>query len=262
MSAVSAPAIILVAPQLAENIGAVARAMLNCGLTDLRLVRPRPTLPHPRAIAAAAGADVVLEKAKIFSETKDALADLHYVLATTARPREGVKTVVTMREAAGEVHARTARHERSGFLFGPERTGLENDDVSLADAIACVPLNNDFSSLNLAQAVLLAAYEWRMAADDTPARELAKGKAETATKEDVVGFFERLEAELDACGFLRNTEMRPTMVRNIRNIFHRAGLMAHEVRTLQGIVTGLTERPHMASAKRKPGSRSRGSRLE
>lgn len=256
-----APVIVLVAPQLAENIGATARAMLNCGLTELRIVRPRPTLPHPRAIAAAAGADVVLEKAKIFEETKDAVADLHYLFATTARPREGVKTVLTMREAAGEVHARAAKNERCGFLFGPERTGLENDDVSLADAISTVPLNKDFSSLNLGQAVLLAAYEWRMASDATPARSLALGKAETARREDVIGFFDRLEAELDACGFLRNTEMRPTMVRNIRNIFHRAGLMAHEVRTLQGIVTGLTERPHIASVKpaklRGPGTKGR-----
>ncbi len=261
MTAASAPAIILVAPQLAENIGAAARAMLNCGLTDLRLVRPRPSWPHPRAIAAAAGADIVLERAKIFDETKHAIADLHYVYATTARPREGVKTVVTARAAAGEIHERAAKRERSGLLFGPERTGLENDDVSLADAIVSVPLNRDFSSLNLAQAVLLNAYEWRMAADSTPSHALARGKAESATKEDVVGFFERLEAELDACGFLRNTDMRPTMVRNIRNIFHRAGLMAHEVRTLQGIVTGLTERPHAASIEppeeRKTGSRRR-----
>ena len=261
-----APVIVLVAPQLAENIGATARAMLNCGLTELRIVRPRPALPHPRAIAAAAGADAVLEKAKIFAETRDALADLHYVYATTARPREGVKTVITMREAGREVHERAAKRERCGFLFGPERTGLENDDVSLADAIVTVPLNRDFSSLNLGQAVLLAAYEWRMAGDTTPARSLALGKAETARREDVIGFFDRLEAELDACGFLRNPEMRPTMVRNIRNIFHRAGLMAHEVRTLQGIVTGLTERPHIASAKpakaRGPGTKGRKRRSD
>lgn len=261
-----APAIVLVAPQLAENIGATARAMLNCGLTDLRLVRPRPSWPHPRAVAAAAGADIVLERARIFDETRDAIADLHYLYATTARPREGVKTVVTAREAGREVHERAARCERSGFLFGPERTGLENEDVSLADAIVTVPLNREFSSLNLGQAVLLVAYEWRMEGDATPARTMAIGKAETALREDVVAFFERLEAELDACGFLRNTEMRPTMVRNIRNIFHRAGLMAHEVRTLQGIVTGLTEKPHVASARqhegRGPGVKGRRRRSE
>lgn len=253
-----APAVILVRPQLAENIGSAARAMLNCGLTDLRLVRPRPSWPHPRAVAASAGADAVLEGAKIFATTAEAIADLHYVYATTARPREGVKAMVTARAAAAEVHERTTRRERSGFLFGPERTGLENEDVSLADAILSVPVNPEFSSLNLAQAVLLAAYEWRQAAEAAPPRVLLKGKAEAATKEDIVGFFERLEAELDACGFLRNTEMRPTMVRNIRNIFNRAGLMAHEVRTLQGILTGLTQRPHAPRAAKTPAPRRRG----
>lgn len=247
-----APAVILVRPQLAENIGSAARAMLNCGLTDLRLVKPRPSWPHPRAIAAAAGADAVLDGARVFATTAEAIADLHYVYATTARPREGVKPMVSAHAAAAEVHERAARRERSGFLFGPERTGLENDEVSLADAMLRVPVNPEFSSLNLAQAVLLAAYEWRQAGEDAPPRVLLKGKAEAATKADIVGFFARLEAELDACGFLRNPEMRPTMVRNIRNIFHRAGLMAHEVRTLQGIVTGLTQRPHAPRSTPKP----------
>lgn len=247
-----APAVILVRPQLAENIGTTARAMLNCGLTDLRLVKPRPAWPHPRAVAAAAGADAVLENAKIFSTTAEAIADLHYVYATTARPREGVKPMVAARAAAAEIHERVAKRERSGFLFGPERTGLENDDVSLADAMLGVPVNPEFSSLNLAQAVLIAAYEWRQAAETAPPRVLLKGKAEAAAKEDIVGFFTRLEAELDACGFLRNAEMRPTMIRNIRNIFHRAGLMAHEVRTLQGILTGLTQRPHAPRGAPKP----------
>lgn len=253
----SAPAIILVAPQLAENIGTAARAMLNCGLTDLRLVRPRPSWPHPRAVAAAAGADAVLDNARIFETTAEAIADLHYVYATTARPRELVKEVVTPRIAGADTLARLEQGERTGYLFGPERTGLENDDVSLADAVVTVPLNKDFSSLNLAQGVLVVAYEWRMAAIAAPDRVLAAGKAERATREDVVGFFTRLEAELDACGFLRNPQMRPTMVRNIRSIFQRAGLMAHEVRTLQGIISGLVEQPHAPrgmekTAKTKP----------
>ena len=247
-----APAVILVAPQLAENIGSAARAMLNCGLTDLRLVRPRPSWPHPRAVAAAAGADAVLEKAKICATTEEAIADLHYVYATTARPREGVKAVVTARAAAEDVLERLARGERSGYMFGPERTGLENDDVVLADAILTVPLNPDFSSLNLAQAVLLAAYEWRMLTVDAPARALVKGRAEAATKKEVLDFFARLEAELDDCGFLRNSEMRPLMVRNIRSIFYRAGLMSHETRTLHGIVTGLTQRPHAPRPRQAP----------
>lgn len=250
------PAIILVAPQLAENIGSCARAMLNCGLTDLRLVRPRPTWPHPRAVASAVGADVVLDNVKLFATTAEAVADLHYVYATTARPREGVRRVVTPRAAAAEVHERVQKHERSGYLFGPERTGLENDDVLCADALLSVPTNPEFSSLNLAQAVLLAAYEWRMAGDATPPAVLAKGRAETAEKKEVLDFFARLESELDACGFLRNVEMRPIMVRNIRNIFHRAGLMGHEVRTLHGILTGLTERPHVKSAKKSSSTRA------
>lgn len=254
----TAPAVILVAPQLAENIGAAARAMLNCGLSDLRLVRPRPAWPHPRAVAAAAGADAVLDKARICATTAEAIADLHYVYATTARPREGVKAVVTARAAAAEVLERLERGERSGYLFGPERTGLENEDVALADALLTVPLNPEFSSLNLAQAVLLAAYEWRMAGAAAPGRVLAKGRAEAASKKEVLDFFARLEAELDDCGFLRNTEMRPIMVRNIRSIFYRAGLMAHETRTLHGILTGLTRRPHASRPAKPPPAKSGG----
>jgi tRNA/rRNA methyltransferase len=255
-----APAVILVAPQLAENIGTTARAMLNCGLTDLRLVRPRPAWPHPRAVAAAAGADAVLDGARVFARTEEAIADLHYVYATTARPREGVKAVLTARAAAAEARARLEHGERSGYLFGPERTGLENDDVALADALLTVPLNPEFSSLNLAQAVLLAAYEWRMSGDATPDRTLVAGRAEPATKAEVLDFFTRLEAELDDCGFLRNTEMRPTMVRNIRSIFYRAELMAHEVRTLHGILTGLTQRPHAAPSPPSPAAKRAGTR--
>ncbi|MGQ0665115.1 MAG: RNA methyltransferase [Pseudomonadota bacterium] len=244
----SAPAVILVRPQLAENIGAAARAMLNCGLGDLRLVRPRPAWPNVRAIAAAAGAAPIVE-ARLFETLAEAVADLHYVYATTARPREQVKKVVTPSAAAREIRARGRAGERSGFLFGPERTGLENDEVSLADAIITVPLNKDFNSLNLAQAVLITSYEWHRAGDATPRSVLARGRAEAATRAELLGFFARLEAELDACGFLRNPAMRPTMVRNVRNLFHRARLMAHEVRTLHGILTGLTERPHLPRAR-------------
>jgi tRNA/rRNA methyltransferase len=252
-----APAVILVGTQLAENIGMTARAMLNCGLSDLRLVRPRPEWPNERAVAAASGADAVLDGARIFDTTAAAIADLHYVYATTGRAREIVKPVVTGRAAAADIHERAARGERSGLLFGPERTGLENDDVTLAQSILRVPLNPDYTSLNIAQAVLIAAYEWHQAGDTTPARVDPVAKAESATSEEVNEFLNRLEAELVECGFLRNPEMRPTMVRNIRAIFMRAGLMTHEVRTLHGIVTGLTERPHAASAPPRGSSGSR-----
>jgi tRNA/rRNA methyltransferase len=246
-----APAVILVGTQLAENIGMTARAMLNCGLTDLRLVRPRPAWPNERAIAAASGADAVLANARIFGATAEAVADLHHVYATTGRSREIVKPVVTAREAASEIHARAVQGERAGLLFGPERTGLENDDVALAQTILRVPLNPEHPSLNIAQAVLIAAYEWYQAADATPGRVAADAKAQAATAGEVNEFLDRLEMELVDCGFLRNPEMRPTMVRNIRAIFTRAGLMTHEVRTLHGIVTGLTERPHADSAPPK-----------
>lgn len=252
-----APAVILVGTQLAENIGMTARAMLNCGLTDLRLVRPRPAWPNAKAVAAASGADIVLDRARICDTTQEAIADLHHVYATTGRSREIVKPVVTGREAGSEIRARAGRGERSGLLFGPERTGLENDDVALAHAILRVPLNPDYASLNIAQAVLIAAYEWYQAGDATPARIPADVKAEAATGAEINGFLDRLEAELVECGFLRNPEMRPTMARNIRAIFTRAGLMTHEVRTLHGIVTGLTERPHAGSAPPKGSSGGR-----
>jgi tRNA/rRNA methyltransferase len=242
-----APAVILVRTQLAENIGMAARAMLNCGLTDLRLVRPRPKWPHAKAVSAAAGAELVLERARIHDTVEEAVADLHFVYATTGRLREVVKPIVTARQAAADIHARAAQGERSGFLFGPERTGLENDEVALAHAILRVPLNPDYASLNVAQAVLLAAYEWRQAGETTPARLVTAGKTEAAAAGEVHAFLDRLEGALIETGFLRNIEMRPTMVRNIRAMFMRAGLMAHEVRTLHGIVTALMDRPHAGS---------------
>jgi tRNA/rRNA methyltransferase len=245
------PAIILVRPQLAENIGTAARAMLNCGLTELRLVKPRPTMPHPRAIAACSGADSVIESARIFASVEEAAADLDHLYATTARARDQLKPVVTARQAAKEFRDYAAVGERVGYLFGPERTGLENEELLLADALVSVPLNPKFSSLNLAQAVLLLAYEWRMAGDATAPRRSEESKEGRASKQEQAEFFKRLEAELDACGFLRNTHMRPTMVQNIRNIFLRGGLMKHEVRTLHGVLTGLTQRPHAPRPKAK-----------
>jgi len=233
------PAIILVEPQLAENIGATARAMLNCGLTDLRLVNPRPEWPSERARANASGADTVLDQATVFRSVGEAIADLQRVYATTARARDLTKVVMTPPQAVAELRAELARGERVGVLFGPERTGLLNDDVALADAVIAVPLNPAFSSLNLAQAVLIVAYEWFKAADATPPVSLHHNASPPATKAHLTSFLGRLEAELDACGFLRNIEMRPAMVRNIRAMFARAELTDQEVRTLHGILTEL-----------------------
>ena len=233
------PVIILVEPQLAENIGAAARAMLNCGLTELRLVQPRPEWPSERARATAAGAEAVLDAAGVFRSVGEATSDLQRVYATTGRGRDLVKLVMTPPQAVAEMRVELGRGERVGVLFGPERTGLLNDDVALADTVVTVPLNPDFSSLNLAQAVLLVAYEWRKADDRTVPVALHHGAAPPATKGHLTSFLTRLEAELDECGFLRNVEMRPAMVRNIRAMFGRAELTDQEVRTLHGILTEL-----------------------
>ena len=258
---VFAPAIILVRPQLPENVGAAARAMLNCGLADLRLVRPRMRWPNAKARAMAAGADRVLDQAKLFETVEEAIGDLGYVLATTARPRDLVKPVLTPRAAAAELRARARARTGSGLLFGPERTGLENEETSLADAYVTVPLDPGFSSLNLAQGVLVLAYEWFQAGNRTPPRRIPPtAKVVPASKAELAAFFARLETELKACGFLRHPKMQPVMARNIRAMFARAELTQQEVRTLHGILTGLTQRPHAArSGKRSADGRPHGS---
>jgi tRNA/rRNA methyltransferase len=237
------PVIVLVDPQLGENIGTAARAMLNCGLGARRLVRPRDGWPNDAAVAAASGADAVLRAATLFDDTAAAVADLQRVYAATARPRDLVKPVVTPRAMAEEVRAATARGERCGVLFGPERTGLDNNDVTLADAVLEVPLNPGFTSLNLAQAVLIVGYEWFQAAGEAPGRRLRHNASPIASKAELLNFFQRLEHELDVCGFLQPAEKRPAMVRAIRNLFDRAELTEQEVRTLHGIVSGLAGGP-------------------
>jgi tRNA/rRNA methyltransferase len=235
-------AVVLVEPQLGENIGMVARAMGNCGLGDLRLVKPRDGWPNPSALAAASGADRIIQDARVFDSTADAVADLHAVLATTARPRDMTTDVLIPRTAAARLRAEVSAGGSAGVLFGKEAWGLSNDDVAHADAVITVPLNPQFSSLNLAQAVFVVAYEWFQAADQTPDSELVMPKdTRPANKEEMKGLFTHLEDELDACGFLRVKEKRPVMVRNIRNIFQRARLTEQEVRTLRGVVSGLAK---------------------
>jgi len=231
------PAIVLVEPQLGENIGTSARAMFNCGLTDLRLVTPRDGWPSAKAKSAASGADLVLDGARVFATIGEAVGGLRRLYATTARDRYMVKRIVTPREAAAEMRALMAGGVPCGVLFGPERMGLLSDDVALADAIINVPLNPAFSSLNLAQAVLLVGYEWFVAGDATPASAVPTGKSEPATKKQLYAFFEHLEEELDRNGFLRNEEKRPSMVRNLRSLFERADLTQQEIRTLHGVIT-------------------------
>jgi len=234
------PAVILVAPQLAENIGTTARAMLNCGLTDLRLVNPRDPFPNERSSAASVGALEMMPPVRIFDNTEAALADLNVVYATTARDRKMVKPILTPR-AVGQATVEAGRAGRKvGLLFGPERTGLEKDDIALADAVVTVPLNPEFTSLNLAQAVLLLGYAWYEAGDTTPARVLETHGAVPATKDELYAFFAHFEKALDECGFLRNQEARPNMIRNFRNMWGRAELTEQEIRTLHGVVKELT----------------------
>lgn len=235
------PAIVLVEPQLGENIGAAARAMLNFSLGDLRLVRPRDGWPNPAAIATASGADFVIERARVFDSVADAVADRHYVLAATARPREMLLPVLSPREAAGEIAARLARGEEAAILFGGERAGLANDDVARADAIVSIPVNPAFASLNLAQAVLVTAYEWAAFAG-LHAFAAPAALAETASRKDVDGLADQLVAALDAADYFFPPDKRPVMERNLRVLLARIGLTESEARTMRGVVKSLARR--------------------
>jgi tRNA/rRNA methyltransferase len=231
------PAIVLVKPQLGENIGTAARAMLNCGLADLRLVTPRDGWPSAKAKAAASGADIVLDSARLYPDIAAATADLVHVYASTARDRHMVKREVTPRQAAAEMRQQMTAGEACGVLFGPERMGLLNDEVALADTVLTVPLNPAFASLNLAQAVLVIGYEWFTAGSSAPPEHLRTGQSRRANKKELLAFFDHLEQELDRNGFLRNAEKRPSMVRNLRNLFQRADCTEQELRTLHGVIT-------------------------
>lgn len=229
-----APAIILIEPQMGENIGAAARAMLNCGLVDLRLVRPRDGWPNERADAMSSGAFDQMPEVQIFERTQDALEDRHYSYATTARPRDMVKPVFTARSAAEDIHART--NQKTAFLFGPERAGLGNEDVALANAIITIPVNPAFPSLNLGQGVLLCAYEWFQAQDQTPARIQDNDPAPHA---ELGALVRRLEEELDAHHFFKSDDMKPTVLRNLKNTFGRAEMTHQEIQTFHGIISAL-----------------------
>lgn len=233
------PAVVLVAPQLGQNIGMVARAMLNCGLRDMRLVSPRDGWPSRAALAAAAGAGEVLARASLFERTAQAVADLNLVYATTARPRGLAKPVLSPRTAAAEMRASVADGAAVGLLFGPERSGLANDDLVLADRLVEVPLNPAFASLNLAQAVLLVGYEWYQTGEGPPPGQPPSGDALPAEKAELMNFFERLEAGLDAGGFFHPPEKRQGMIRNLRTLFQRARPSQAELRTLHGVVSAL-----------------------
>lgn len=239
------PVIILVEPQMAENIGMAARAMANFGLAEMRLVAPRDGRPEKTgkkkgAHQAASGASHIIEGATIYPDTRSAIADLSMVFATTARERGQMKRVLTPDAACPEMAERIGQGQRIGILFGKERTGLSNDDVSLADAVLTFPVNPAFASLNLAQAVLLVGYEWfKAAGGEAPFK--GESTSPPAPREMVTSFFDYLEESLSGTGFFP-PDKRPIMVRNLRDIFHRLAMTEQDVRTLRGafvaMVTG------------------------
>lgn len=234
-----APVVILNAPQLAENIGAVARVMANFGLSELRLVNPRDGWPQTRAWASASGADWPLDGARVFASVPEAAADLQLVLATTARPRELQLPVITPRAAAAELRRAAGEGLRAGLLFGGERAGLETADIALCQAVVTIPIDPKFRSLNLAQAVAVNAYEWWTAGQDAPPPAFREG-APPAEQGALLGLYEHLERELEAAGFFHPPEKTPSMVQNLRSALGRARFTDQEVRTFRGVVTALS----------------------
>ena len=235
------PAIILVEPQLGENIGMVARAMANFGLGELRLVNPRDGWPSDRARAASSGALHIIDAAKVFGTLEEAIADLRYVYATTARARDMLKPVEGPGEATAKLRAMFTDNIPCGVLFGRERWGLENEEVALADAIVTFPVNPGFASLNIAQAVLLMSYEWMKTREGDEAAFRAP-HADTATKEEIVSLLDHLESALDDAGYFYPAQKREKKLLNLRNIFTHAGLKEQEIRTLRGVIAALERR--------------------
>jgi tRNA/rRNA methyltransferase len=234
----TAPAIILSHPQMGENVGAAARAMKNFGLTDLRLIAPQCGWPNERAKVLASGAGDIIEKARVYQTAAEALADIRLVFATTARGRDILREILTPEAAARRLRAATTEGLATAILFGGERAGLDNDEMSLADAAITIP-TAEFPSLNLGQAVLLIGYEWLKSADATPASRTRKTVAVPAARTELVQLFEHLERELDAAQFLFPPEKKETMVRNIRAMILRSGLSDQEVRTIRGMIVAL-----------------------
>jgi tRNA/rRNA methyltransferase len=230
-----APAIVLVRPQLGQNIGKAARAMLNFGLTDMRIVAPRDGWPNPDAGPSASGADIVLEKAQLFDTVQDAIADCSTVYASTVRRRELVMPVLTPEAMAADIAKSPAR---SAILFGPERSGLETEDVALAEAIVTVPINPNFGSLNLAQAVILLAYEWSKfsALAQPPVRQLEP----PAPHGEVEGLIEHLDAALVEKGYFHPPERAQATRNTIRTIFTKTGWSSREAKAVRGIIRALS----------------------
>ncbi|MFP4274553.1 MAG: RNA methyltransferase [Paracoccaceae bacterium] len=229
------PAFVLVRPQMGENIGAAARAMWNFGLERMRLVAPRDGWPNSSAVAMASGAGRLLDAAQLHGTTADALADCHFTFATTARPRGMTTPVYSPERAMALAAERIAAGERVAVLFGPERAGLENDDIARANAIISVPVNPDFPSLNLAQCVLLTAYEWRRQSAEV-IHERMDGRSEPASGLEIDKLADHYEDRLQAAGFFFPEHKADNMRRNLRNLWSRMPLTRADVQTLHGIL--------------------------
>jgi tRNA/rRNA methyltransferase len=236
--ATPAPVVVLVEPQLGENIGAAARAMANFGLSRLRVVKPLQGWPNERARVMAAGADRILDAAEIYGSLADAIGDCSFVLATTARNHDQAKPVMAAEAAAAALAPRIAAGETAAIVFGRERNGLENHEVGMADAIVTLPVNPAFASLNLAQAVVVVAYEWFKRSHGELPFTMPE-KSPPVAKQQLAAFFADLERELERCEFFRPEEKRGTMTVNLRNIFQRMQPTQQDMRTLHGVVTAL-----------------------
>ena len=247
------PAVILCEPQLGENIGTAARAMANFGLWDLRIVNPRDGWPNERARAAASRADHVIDRVRVFDTLAEAIADLTLVFATTARKRELAHEVIGPNEAARRLVPHVASGEAAGLVFGREKWGLYNEEVALCNAIVTLPVDPSFASLNIAQAVLVLAYEWRR--ENTEARlPFATPEAAPAKMENLIGMYEQLEGALDRSGFFKTPDKKPTFIANMRTMLGKAGFSEQEVRTLRGIIASLDrrhERPNVLREAQK-----------
>jgi tRNA/rRNA methyltransferase len=236
-----APVVVLVEPQLGENIGAAARAMANFGLSRLRLVKPVQGWPNERARVMASGADRILDEAQLYDSLQEAIGDCTYVVAATARGHDQAKPVIGADEAAHRLAPHVAAGENAAIVFGRERNGLENDEVGLADAIVTLPVNPAFASLNLAQAVVILSYEWFKHATAGALPFAMPEKSPPAPREQLLAFFDELERELERIEYFRPEEKRGTMVINMRNIFHRMQPTQQDIRTLHGVITALVQ---------------------
>jgi len=247
------PAIILVEPQLGENIGMVARAMANFGLVELRLVNPRDGWPNEKARSAASKADHVIDGTKVYETLEEAISDLNFVYATTARERYGFKPVRSPVFAAATLREKFKAGEKTGILFGRERWGLNNEEVALADEIVTFPVNPAFASLNIAQAVLLMSYDWmKSGIDDLEETRFQPIEQNPSTKEQVLGMFEHVEEALDARGYFHPPEKKPKMIDNLRAVLSRRAFSEQEISVFRGVIRSLDRFPRQWPEKVVP----------